>query len=53
MENMARGNKVEGRDSVYFLPCFIEDPWKGMEPVRAVHPTELMRYDGRPGLTRR
>ncbi|KAL3482315.1 hypothetical protein BJX99DRAFT_252571 [Aspergillus californicus] len=39
LRNLAYGINLEGKDKVYFLPCFIDDPWKGMKPTPAVYPT--------------
>ncbi|KAL2854931.1 hypothetical protein BJY01DRAFT_243383 [Aspergillus pseudoustus] len=36
LAGLERGNKLQGMDKVYFIPCFIEDPWEGMGPIRAV-----------------
>ncbi|KAL2852746.1 hypothetical protein BJX68DRAFT_234706 [Aspergillus pseudodeflectus] len=41
--NLRIGVKLGGPDKVYFLPCFIEDPWSGMEPSRAVQPAPETR----------
>jgi hypothetical protein len=45
--NLKVGVKLDGPDKVYFLPSFIEDPWRGMEPSRAVQPAPEAR-DVRP-----
>ncbi|KAL2800697.1 hypothetical protein BJX66DRAFT_97858 [Aspergillus keveii] len=41
--NLKVGVKLDGPDKVYFLPSFIEDPWRGMEPSRAVQPVPEAR----------
>ncbi|KAI9374284.1 hypothetical protein BJX61DRAFT_532486 [Aspergillus egyptiacus] len=38
LEMFSSGISPEGKDVVYFIPCFIEDPWKGMRPTPAVCP---------------
>ncbi|KAL2834963.1 hypothetical protein BDW59DRAFT_155790 [Aspergillus cavernicola] len=37
LKALSRGIKLEGKDRVYFLPCFIEDPWKDLKPTPAIH----------------
>ncbi|KAL3496898.1 hypothetical protein BJX62DRAFT_193192 [Aspergillus germanicus] len=41
--NLKGGVKLDGPDKVYFLPSFIEDPWRGMKPSRAVKPAPEAR----------
>ncbi|KAL4870971.1 hypothetical protein BDV12DRAFT_194888 [Aspergillus spectabilis] len=36
LRKSALGVRLEGDLKVYFLPCFIEDPWKGLQPVPAI-----------------
>ncbi|KAL2863637.1 uncharacterized protein BJX67DRAFT_363103 [Aspergillus lucknowensis] len=41
LKELSLGIKAEGMDKVYFLPCFIEDPWKGLQPMPAVQPAGM------------
>ncbi|KAL4921891.1 hypothetical protein BDW62DRAFT_197589 [Aspergillus aurantiobrunneus] len=44
LRNLALGIKLKGKDKVYFLPCFIENPWVNLKPVPApaIEPPQLM-----------
>lgn len=44
MRTLALGLKLRNHDKVYFLPCFIEDPWKGLKPTPSIRPPNLMDW---------
>ncbi|KAL3438342.1 hypothetical protein BDV09DRAFT_205672 [Aspergillus tetrazonus] len=42
LRRLAHGVKISANVKVYFIPCFIGDPWKDVEPVPCVRPPDLM-----------
>ncbi|KAL4931193.1 uncharacterized protein BDV17DRAFT_289180 [Aspergillus undulatus] len=42
LRKLALGTMFKGKDKVYFIPSFIEDPWKGLKPVPSIRPPDLM-----------
>ncbi|KAL4980701.1 hypothetical protein BDW66DRAFT_165728 [Aspergillus desertorum] len=42
LRRMAHGVRVSGNVKVYFIPCFIEDPWRDVKPVPCIRPPDLM-----------
>ncbi|KAL4818000.1 hypothetical protein BDW67DRAFT_183292 [Aspergillus spinulosporus] len=42
LRRLAHGVKVSGNVKVYFIPCFIGDPWKDVKPVPCIRPPDLM-----------
>ncbi|KAL4935857.1 hypothetical protein BDV06DRAFT_217110 [Aspergillus oleicola] len=42
LRKLALGTILKGTDKVYFIPCFIEDPWRGLTPVPSIRPSNLM-----------
>ncbi|RDW86820.1 uncharacterized protein DSM5745_03462 [Aspergillus mulundensis] len=42
LRRLGNGNILAGKDKVYFMPCFIEDPWSGLIPVPVTRPRDLM-----------
>ncbi|KAI9043707.1 uncharacterized protein KD926_003057 [Aspergillus affinis] len=33
LHNLSRGVKILNKDTAYFLPSFVEDPWKDVKPI--------------------
>ncbi|KAL4782419.1 hypothetical protein BJX76DRAFT_349404 [Aspergillus varians] len=42
LRNLAVGFKLKRNDKAYFLPCFIEDPWKDLKHLPSIRPPGLM-----------
>ncbi|KAL4810043.1 hypothetical protein BDV18DRAFT_156418 [Aspergillus unguis] len=42
MRKLALGLNLKNNDTVYFLPCFVDNPWRGLKPTPAVRPVDLM-----------
>ncbi|KAL4741226.1 hypothetical protein BDV11DRAFT_213471 [Aspergillus similis] len=42
LRRLAHGVKVSGNIKVYFIPCFIGDPWRDVKPVPCIRPPDLM-----------
>ncbi|KAL4748603.1 hypothetical protein BDW72DRAFT_214717 [Aspergillus terricola var. indicus] len=42
LRRLAHGVKVSGNVKVYFIPCFIGDPWRDVKPVPCIRPPDLM-----------
>ncbi|KAL5043763.1 hypothetical protein BDW71DRAFT_216144 [Aspergillus fruticulosus] len=42
LRRLAHGLRVSGNVKVFFIPCFIEDPWRDVEPVPCIRPPDLM-----------
>ncbi|KAL4765429.1 uncharacterized protein BDW70DRAFT_127709 [Aspergillus foveolatus] len=42
LRRLAHGVKISGNVKVYFIPCFIGDPWKDVKPVPCIRPPDLM-----------
>ncbi|KAL6240048.1 hypothetical protein BDW75DRAFT_1621 [Aspergillus navahoensis] len=42
LRRLAHGVRIIGNVKVYFIPCFIEDPWRDVKPVPCIRPSDLM-----------